>query len=948
MSKNSKRNPSKKTSEKQVPTGDAITKPAAKFDIKTGAFILLGFLILMALTADFVKPVALSAVLITALIAFSAGTKKELEKRICAPIFAMAAYVFMGAVSTFYALSGKFALNEFCKIIISFLVYTAILFLQDGSETSVKKTMTLFSGLSALLSFFSIEAASARILYNGLCFILKPLGGALAEFGAYESGTRISSIIDAPNVFAGITALGTLFAVYLFIRSKNKKELFLSSALLGINALGFLLSFSMGATAVFIISALVYIALSVREERARVIVLMLETALITLLMSGLSYAGLGHPGEAVSFLPVAAAALEVLLLYFIHIKFGEALVAKLNKNSKAVLPFFGGVILLFILFAALALNITGAYQFSGGEVLRRGAYPTSGKYDITAESDKNVNVKVESQNREQVMMHISTVLYEGPAKNASFTVPNGSEAVYFNFSADGGTILKSASFSNPGNGKTDIKLKYLLLPEFISNRLQGLKANQNAIQRTVFFEDGMKLFYKSPIYGLGLGSFENAIKGVQEFYYETKYVHNHYIQMLVDEGIIGLAIFLFLILSSAYILIKNRKNRTGGDMFAVLFASLFMIAGHSAVEVVLSTITYLPFAFAVFALIVVSAGGDGGFEKKRRYACNGVRLFTAGFSLLFTVLLLGNITARNMAKSVNDENLFSQMDKAIKLDVYEKNDYLITYVVNSVGVSDETIKKRADLYADELSKVKSNTIQGKLIAYYFSRGKEDKAFEMAKESVTYTSSDKNSWIEAFSIFETIFDPAAKKDLSSIFLIKNKKDYYVKHILEIYDLLKQHNEKSMEKIKLGTRNNIFLSKIMEIKDLDSKKDLSAIMSVFSNELFDSSKAIDLDSNSVPDLITGNITGENGRLKLNGTAALNVNPKVYGRYRLAVECDHPEALTMNIIAPEVKTQTVGDKVYADFDINRKMDGSDTVIEFSGENLLIDKITLLRTDN
>lgn len=55
-------------------------------------------------------------------------------------------------------------------------------------------------------------------------------------------------------------------------------------------------------------------------------------------------------------------------------------------------------------------------------------------------------------------------------------------------------------------------------------------------QRFVYVSDAMKLFKRSPIVGLGMGAFENGIYNVQTYHYETKYVHNHYIQTMVETA----------------------------------------------------------------------------------------------------------------------------------------------------------------------------------------------------------------------------------------------------------------------------------------------------------------------------------------------------------------------------------------------------------------------------
>ena len=74
-------------------------------------------------------------------------------------------------------------------------------------------------------------------------------------------------------------------------------------------------------------------------------------------------------------------------------------------------------------------------------------------------------------------------------------------------------------------------------------RIQTLRSEGNVVQRLVYVKDAMQLFRRSPVVGLGMGAFENGIYNVQSYHYETKYVHNHYVQTMVDTGVIGLALW---------------------------------------------------------------------------------------------------------------------------------------------------------------------------------------------------------------------------------------------------------------------------------------------------------------------------------------------------------------------------------------------------------------------
>lgn len=43
---------------------------------------------------------------------------------------------------------------------------------------------------------------------------------------------------------------------------------------------------------------------------------------------------------------------------------------------------------------------------------------------------------------------------------------------------------------------------------------------------------------------------------VQDYYYETKYAHNHYVEMLCDLGVLGLAAFVALLGTAVWAMVR--------------------------------------------------------------------------------------------------------------------------------------------------------------------------------------------------------------------------------------------------------------------------------------------------------------------------------------------------------------------------------------------------------
>lgn len=720
--------------------------------------LILGvvYFILAALSSsETIKGLAMT-VAIAALVAVAARFK-VLRDRFGSPMLALALFVTMGGISTLYAISGKFALNEFLKIYASFCMTLILLAAAPGQGDKPGRWIaTIVSGAGALFSLVSIDLLSTHFISTPILGFLGLFTSAFENVDIVESGVRMTSMVDNPNVFAGTVGIGVLLSLGLAGSSESRTERNIHIAILYINALAFILAFSMGATAAIAVGFIVCLLLEKKEKRSALFILMLEALVLVLLPTMLISQTSFTTWDGFDVVPTLCAVLGAAALVALDTFVGSRVTAWLANKGKLMFALIGGALAVVVVFGVLAVTITGSAELAAGESLRRAAYPEAGEYEIFASfsgsgdlTNSSLTVRIESQNDVETMMHTSTVLYSGELNKAKFTVPEDSTVVYFNITAH--TELELYEVELHGGSVESLPLDYPLLPGFIANRLQGLFANENAIQRLVFFEDGMKLFRRSPIVGLGLGAYENGIKNVQSFYYETKYAHNHYIQTLAETGVVGLILFVALLGVSAVAILRSFRREDAHPLTAVLGGALAFMAIHAATEVVFSFYSYLPMAYATFGLINLCCG-DG---LKLPFLCKKGRAASlagiSAFVLAFAILLGCNMSARS---TVDRRATFSTLEKAISLDKFEWADYMLSYVngVMTNEVDAETDAKSVE-YAERLAEVNSNTIPRHLANYWFSRGEDAKAFEMLAKYCDYVSSDSEAWNNAFDLLE---------------------------------------------------------------------------------------------------------------------------------------------------------------------------------------------------
>ncbi len=671
---------------------------------------------------------------------------EKLRDRMGPPVLALVLVVLMDGVSVFYAPSGKYALYEFLKVLAAFCLALLLLTAANGKNPG-RQAAAALEGCCAFAGLVSIDLISTRLISGPVLAFLGLFTTDYQNLYVVEEGVRILSIFMSPNVFAGCIGIGVLLSLGLAATSETSVQYAVHLTCLFVSSLSFVLAFSMGACLMIIPAFLLYLLCERKELRLRQLLLMVETLVLVVLAASCISRTSMTAWTGIQPTPLLCTAIGAALLCTLDLLAGRRAAEKLRSHKKPLLYLSAAVLACLIVYIIAACHLTTGTVLQPGETLRRSAYPAPGVYTLEAEADGRLLVSIESQNLPDAMMHTNTPLYQGTLAEAAFTVPEDSLVVHFSFTAEEPSHLTSVRYESAQDSGS-IPLQYRLLPGFAANRIQGLFTNQNAIQRLVFFRDGLKLARRSPAAGLGLGAFENGIKGVQSFYYTTKYVHNHYIQSLVDTGIIGLTLFVGLLAVSVLSIWRSRASQ---PLAPALGAALLYIAGHSAVEVDFSYYAFLPVAFCLFAAIDLCCAGTVSFPawagKKRLKG--SILLGTSALMTAFAVMLNCNIIAQRTAKQAVE---LSELERAVALDRFEWADYMLTYVMRTSSQEvDAGTRRTADQYAARLAQLDSNAVPLYLAEYYLETGRINQGMEMLEKYVNYLSADTASWQRAFDL-----------------------------------------------------------------------------------------------------------------------------------------------------------------------------------------------------
>lgn len=726
------------------------------------------------------------------------------RERFCVPVIGFLAFMVVYGASAIYSPFGGTAAREFSWMLTAFAVAAPVLFRFE--KRHIRGLLWGLAAVSAVVSLLSTDMACEGPLYEGFLSLMGRFGVDTMYADMGNTVGRVNGVYNDANVTGSIFALGTLVSLYLVQTSKKWWERLLACVLVSTSAIGILLSVSRGAMLCFGLSLVVWLVAAGKGQRLRLFLLMLIGA-------GVSFAAFVPasaavvPGAALPNLLSVAAGVVIFLLDW---AVGERVSYFLGKHVKIAAVSIAVLGVAVGAFMVAALTLTEPYTFQSDDSITRSLKLDAGEYSLSAEGDfrEACRVYIYETSDAETLMNVRTNLYDGLLQEAVFTVPEDSSRVFFQVYGGEGDVLQAVSLSDG----TKIPLEYTLLPEVIVSRLhRGIFSDGSYLLRVQFMKDAWMLFQQSPLIGNGLGSSDNLYPAIQPFYYTSRYVHNHVLQVLTDQGLVGAVPFLAFLLGSLWLLIKRLRVEQD-SLAAALLACWVMMNSHCLMEINLSLQSYQSFAFVLLLMPVVLYG-----KPLREEA---VKLGGAAVCAVFWVYLavfggLMGLRQRVQRESVNlratsMEQLMEALDSYARRDVFDPDPYRLEYVNTALEDTGGLYGGKMLEYVEKMRKSGNYpACAGLLTYYYLPAGDFQGLFACSRECLLQRASYAEVWNEQAAFYRDEVLPAAGEA---------EADTVAEGMLAFQELLAEVNQDRMEEIVLTAENQAFVDLVSSAKAL----------------------------------------------------------------------------------------------------------------------------------
>lgn len=719
------------------------------------------------------------------------------RERFCVPVIGFLAFAALYGAAAIYSPFGGSAIRDFRGGLAAAALAVPVLLRFE--KRHVRGLLWGLAAVSAVVSLLSTDMVCEGPLYDGFLSLMGRFGVDTMYAEVVNTAGRVNGVYNDANVTGSIFALGTLVSLYLAQTGEKWWKRLLACVLVSTSAVGILLSVSRGAMLCFGLSLVVWLIAAGKGRRLRLFLLMVIGA-------GVSFAAFVPASAAVApgaALPNLLAVGSGVVIFLLDWAVGERLAGVLGGHLKIAAVVVGGVAVAAVVFVVAALTLTEPYVLGEDDVLYRSAALEPGEYTLSVdwEGGEDRRVYIYSRSETEILMNRLSALYNGPLSDAVFTVSEAAGRVYFQFRGSEGDTIRSVVLSDG----TELVTAYQLLPEAITSRLQDPLLQSNSyLLRVQFMKDALKIFATNPLIGRGLGSTDNLYPTVQPFYYTSRYVHSHVLQVLADQGLLGCIAFLAFLGGVLWLLLRRLKKERDA-LAAMLLACWVMVNAHSLMEINFSLQAYLCVAYVLLLLPVVLYG-EPLSEKAARAGgaavCAGMWLYLAVFGGLLGLRQRVRYESDTL-RATSIEQLLSALDSYAKRDVFDPDPYRLEYVNTALSDPSGLSGGKMLQYVEKMRNAGDYPACAGLLEYYYlPAGDFQGLFECSRQCLLQRTTYANIWNGQAAFYRDEVLPAA--GAAGV-------ETVAEGVLAFRDLLAEVNgqEGRMEEIVLTEENQAFV-------------------------------------------------------------------------------------------------------------------------------------------
>lgn len=712
------------------------------------ALLALGLYFTMFLPTTAMGMITVFAALVIALAGFKWAAPR-MQERLGVPALLLVGWFLLLGLSAIYAPNGTNAAGELPRYLASLPV--AMLALVWVDRRNLRAVLWVLAALAALLGLVCVDSSATGVLYRGFSAVMDAMGADFGSVPQYVGAGRINGLYNNANITSGIFAMGGLLSIWLTRTGERKWERGLGCFLTGVLAMSFFLSMSRGAILCFGVTLIVYAAVTHRADRLGLVFFLIETVVLTVILSALAMKFLGSDGSVIpDLLTLVCGGCIAAADRFA----GRPAAAALAGKGKAIALVSGGLAALAVIYAVAALNITGDFRGTSGQRLYRTVDLPAGTWTMTVDYDGEVEGEVVAVLSRDTVRGSTETLFSGPLADAELTVPEGTVTVEVSFYPQSDSVIRSIEFSDG----TSVPMSFPLIPSFLANRLQeGLFTGSSFSLRAQYVKDGLALFAERPLLGWGLGGTQSWLMSVQPFYYEVVYLHNHIVEAMACQGLVGLVLFAGALLGAAWQLIRALRRDRTDSLAAVLLAVWVMMNLHSVMEINFAHRGYQVYAYVLLAVMLAvypSALPDRSGKWLGRAGAGVLAAWLAFFGVTFELHRMAADDYENMTYFSNAQ-VMSDTKRCADRDIYDPENAQVSFVTNATALGDPKYNADTQRYVKALRDSGTRYACSSLVyGYYLPRGEVAEAFDALEQGILSYAAHRDIWsMELLAMFE---------------------------------------------------------------------------------------------------------------------------------------------------------------------------------------------------